>query len=203
MNALIVHAHENPESFCSALAYTAREELNNRGYNAEISDLYGLGFDAVGSKRDFEQLSDRAYYKYPMEQFHASQNDCFESSLQSEMTKLMNADLLIFNFPLWWYSVPAILKGWIDRVMAYGVAYGAGTEGRFNGKRAFMAVTTGSTFSADDKPIDDVLNHISEGVLGYVGFDVLPTFIGYGVSRITQDQRLEILEAYRRVLQQV
>jgi len=197
MNALIVHAHENPDSFCSALANKAMSTLQSIDYKVVISDLYAMGFDPVGSKKDFTTLSDSDYYKYPMEQLNASQNNLYNLALKDEMEKLNHADLLIFNFPMWWYSMPAILKGWVDRVMAYGVAYGAGCEDKFKGRQALITVTTGSPKKTnDDIETDRILENVSNGILKYVGFDLIPSFVAYGVSRISQEEREQILHNY-------
>jgi len=201
MNALIVHAHENPDSFCSALANKAMSTLQSLDYKVVISDLYAMDFDPVGSKKDFTTLSDSDYYKYPMEQLNASQNNLYNLALKDEMEKLNHADLLIFNFPMWWYSMPAILKGWVDRVMAYGVAYGAGCEDKFKGRQALITVTTGSPKKTnDDIETDRILENVSNGILKYVGFDLIPSFVAYGVSRISQEEREQILHNYSAYL---
>ena len=73
MKILIVHAHENPDSFCSALAKTAMEYLTEREHQVVISDLYQKQFNPIGGKHDFTQLSDATYYKYAGEKIHATQ----------------------------------------------------------------------------------------------------------------------------------
>ena len=202
MKALIVHAHENPDSFCSAIASHTDEVLTQLGIQVTISDLYKMNFDPVGSKKDFTSLSDAPYYKYPLEQWNASQNDLFNNELKQEIEKLNHADLLIFNFPLWWYSTPAILKGWVDRVMAYGVAYGAGCENKFKDRQAMVSITTGSPKKPnDDKDLDRILENITAGILQYVGFDLIPSFISYGVSRISQVEREHLLVDFKEHLQ--
>lgn len=210
MKVMIVHAHENPNSFCSALANTAKTFLENKGNLVTISDLYAKGFGAVGGKRDFTQLSDSHYYKYASEQLHAHKNNHFIPELKAEMETLLEADVLIFNFPLWWFDMPAILKGWVDRVLAYGFAYGGDfgffNNGRFAGKKAFITVTTGSPYEfytangAHGREIEDILKNIHQGILGLVGYEVLPSFAAYGVSRISDEVRKEILENYQAYL---
>ncbi|MEM8764046.1 MAG: NAD(P)H-dependent oxidoreductase [Bacteroidota bacterium] len=210
MKVLIVHAHENPESFCSALAEKARTFFSSRGDEANISDLYLKGFNPTGGKHDFKVLSDAPYYKYAVEQLKAHQSDAFEADLMTEMELLVEADVLIFNFPLWWFGMPAILKGWVDRVLAYGFAYGGdygmGPNGRFKGKKAFLCVTTGSPAEFYQKSgvhgrtLDDILRNIKQGVLGLVGYEVLPSFAAFGVSRITKEAREQILTEYETYL---
>jgi len=77
---------------------------------------------------------------------HATETDSFAPDIKAEMDKLFWCDQLIFQFPLWWFSMPAILKGWIDRVFAMGKIYGGGkwyNNGVFAGRRAMLSVTTG------------------------------------------------------------
>lgn len=210
MNILLIHAHENPDSFCSALATTAKEWFEAKGHTVTISDLYAKGFNPVGSKHDFTNASDAAYYKYALEQFHASKSNSFSKELQEEMDALANAEVLILNFPLWWFGLPAILKGWIDRVLAYGFAYGGEygmyQDGRFKEKKAFLSFTTGTPAAAysltgfHKREMNDLLRNMQEGMLGLIGFEVLPPFIGYGVSRISQEERTAILTKYKQYL---
>lgn len=206
MNILIVHAHENPDSFCSALCHKAEETALGKGHTVTISDLYQQGFNPIGGKHDFTNLSNAPYYKYAAEQLHASINHSFSSELQTEMKKLIDADLLIFNFPLWWYDMPAILKGWVDRVMAYGVAYGGdygwGPNGRFKGKRALATLTTGTPTSQYQKPIDQILDNINSGIFRLVGYEAIGPFVASAVSRISQDARSKILDDYEILLHQ-
>ena len=210
MKVLIVHAHENPGSFCSAMAEKAKTFFNSKGHEVTISDLYLKGFNPTGGKHDFKVLSDAPYYKYAMEQLNAQKRDAFAADLKTEMKLLVEAEVLIFNFPLWWFGMPAILKE--ERVLAYGFAYGGeygmGPNGRFKGKKAFLCVTTGSPaefYSKDGvhgRTVDEILKNIKEGVLGLVGYEVLPSFAAFSVSRITQEAREQILADYETYLGQ-
>lgn len=211
MNVLIIHAHENPDSFCSSLANAIKTHFKSKGHEAVISDLYQKDFNPVGGKHDFTKLSDAPYYKYASEQLQACKSGSFSKELQEEMQLLLKADVLIFNFPLWWFDMPAILKGWVDRVLAYGFAYGGEygffDKGRFKGKKAFLSVTTGSpadfytTTGAHGRTVSDILKNIHQGVLGLIGFQVLPDFVAHGVSRIDDEERRKILEDYRYYLE--
>ena len=212
MKILIVHAHENPNSFCSALATTAKNYFSENGNVVTISDLYKKQFNPIGGKHDFEKLSDASHYKYAAEQIHAQSNNLFASDLKEEMELIVDADILIFNFPLWWFGMPAILKGWVDRVLAYGFAYGGeygmGANGRFKNRKAFLTVTTGSPGHFYTKEgvhgrtlPDDILRNINEGILRLVGYDVQVPFVAHEVSRISQEEREAILKNYRKYLE--
>lgn len=212
MNVLIVHAHENSNSFSSALAHTAKERFESKGHTVSFTDLYQKGFNPVAGKHDFKNTSDTSYYKYALEQFNANTTNSFAADLQEEMKLLEQADVLILNFPLWWFGMPAILKGWVDRVLAYGFAYGGDyglyQDGKFKGKKAFLSITTGSPASYYTKEgmhgraLEDILKNINEGVLGLIGFEVLPPFIGFSVSRIANEERKEILHNYLMFIDQ-
>ncbi len=203
MNVLIVHAHENPDSFSSALMGNAQKYFQERSDTVTISDLYAKGFNPVAGKHDFKNPSGNTYYKYALEQLHAHKQDLFQDDVKLEMQALEKADVLILNFPLWWFGMPAILKGWVDRILAYGFAYGGDygfyTEGKYKGKRAFLTVTTGSPASfytkdgAHGRALDQILRNVNEGILGLIGFQVLPAFVAYSVSHITNQARQEIL----------
>ena len=116
----------------------------------------------------------------------------------------MAADLLILQFPMWWYSVPAILKGWIDRVFAFGVTYDFGRtwdRGVMRGKRAMLCFTTGapeSTFAPDGRngDIERILWPLHAGVLALCGYSVLPPFICWAPAWVEAKQRDHMLLAY-------
>lgn len=142
MNILIVHSHENRSSYCSALKDTAVGFFKNRGDEVAVSDLYQMGFNPIASKADFIETSSEEYYKIQQEQLYAWKARRFVDEVRQEMEKFEKADIVNFNFPLWWFSLPAALKGWVDRVFAMGFAYGGGKgiydEGAFKNKKAFL-----------------------------------------------------------------
>lgn len=204
MNALIVYAHEEPKSFNGAMRDVAVSVLQEMGNSVEVSDLYAKGFNPVGGKHDFTKLADPHFFKYGVEQTHATEAGSFAADVAAEQQKLLQADLLIFQFPLWWFGLPAILKGWVDRVFAAGLTYGGGrwySSGVFRGKRAMLSLTTGggpSIYSPRglNGDMDALLFPIQHGMLYFVGFDVLPPFIAWAVARSTPQEREGYLQAY-------
>lgn len=207
MNVLIVYAHPEPASFNRAMKDFAVEVLEQAGHAVKVSDLYAMKFEAEGGPDDFLERANPERFDYLAEQTHAK----FSAELQGEMDKLMWCDLVIFQFPLWWFSLPAILKGWVDRVFAVGFAYDRARSyetGVFRGKRAMLSFTTGAppTFYVDGGrhgDIDTLILHIQRGMLYYVGMDVVPPFIAYGAARVAPDQRAGYLEAYRQRLETI
>jgi NAD(P)H dehydrogenase (quinone) len=204
MNVLIVYAHEEPKSFNGAMKDTAVQVLREVGHCVEVSDLYAMKFNPVGGKQDFTTLADPNFFKYGIEQTKATEAKTFAAEVVAEQQKLFWADFLIFQFPLWWFSLPAILKGWVDRVFAAGLTYGGGrwySNGVFKGKRAMLSLTTGglpSIYSPRglNGDIDALLFPIQHGMLYFVGFDVLPPFVAWAVARSTREQREEYLRNY-------
>ena len=204
MNVLIVYAHEEPKSFNGAMRDTAVRVLKEAGHTVEVSDLYSMQFNPVGGKHDFTVLADSDFFKYGVEQTKATEGMTFAADVAAEQDKLLRADLLIFQFPLWWFGLPAILKGWVDRVFAAGLTYGGGrwySNGVFKGRRAMLSLTTGggpTIYSPRglNGEMDALLFPIQHGMLYFLGFDVLPPFVAWSVARRTQSEREEYLRLY-------
>src|SRR5262249_33667917 len=111
------------------------------------------------------------YFGYAAEQKRATEEGSFAEDLRMEMEKLEACDLLLLVFPLWWYGLPAILKGWVDRVFAAGFAYGGGRwfdQGVFCGKRAMVVTSVGGTEAA----------YSSDGLQGEIGQILFPIHHG-------------------------
>lgn len=173
--ALWVYAHPDGKSF-------------NRQLFVATTDLYADRFDPVLSQRDLGA--------------HAGVDDIFLNrwataynagdlppEILTEQQKLLDADLIVLQFPLWWYGLPAILKGWIDRVFTSGFGfdlplgpdrlprrYGAGL---LAGKRAFVVVSAGEAAAALGPrglggDIDTLLFGLTHGVLWYTGAAAYP-----------------------------
>jgi NAD(P)H dehydrogenase (quinone) len=126
MNALIVYAHPEPKSFNGAMRDLAVSTLKEQGYEIQISDLYSMKFKAVADQMDFRKLNNSDYFKLGPEQQHAQEHDLYSEDIKIEQKKLLWANFVLFQFPIFWFSLPAILKGWVDRVFGLGFVYGGG-----------------------------------------------------------------------------
>jgi NAD(P)H dehydrogenase (quinone) len=209
MRIFIVHAHHEPASFNGALTNEAVTSLRAAGHDVLVSDLYAMSFDPVSDRRNFATIGDPKYLKQQNEESFASEHDGFVPELQAEMDKLVWCDALILQFPLWWLGLPAVLKGWVDRVFAAGRAYGGGryfNKGVFSSKRAMCSVTVGGSADAYSNvgaygPMAPILFPINHGILGFVGFTVVEPFVVHAPARMGADERAEWLARYRsRVL---
>lgn len=204
MKVMIVYAHSQKESFNSALLRTALTTLRAEDHEIQISDLYAMAFNPVASEKDFTRRRFAGHMQYDLEQKHAVAQRCFSDDIQREIDKVLWCDLLILQFPLWWFSVPAIMKGWFDRIFANGLMYGQ--LGRFNhggleGRPAMVSTTTGC-YPEMVAPrgimghLDAILWHLQYGTLAYVGFEVLQPFVTWSARYTTREDREQHLLEY-------
>ena len=210
---LIVHAHPEPTSLTRTMVDVADTTLRAAGHRVLQSDLYGMGWKAVFDADDFPQRADPSRLAFVAESAQAFASGHQTPDVVAEQQKVLVADLVILQFPLWWFGMPAILKGWIDRVWAYGLAYGhrdAGNrhrygEGGFAGRRAMVSVTTGGPASdyaprGINGPLDQLLFPVTHGSLFYPGMAVLRTHAVYGTSRLDADGVAAAQAAWRERL---
>ncbi|GAA4812967.1 NAD(P)H oxidoreductase [Streptomyces ziwulingensis] len=153
--ALVVIAHHRPDSLTAHTARRAAARLENAGYRVDLLDLHAEGFDPRMNVADQPEWGDR--------------DRKYSDETHAHMRRLLDADVVVAVFPVYWQNVPAILKGWIDRVWNYGFAYGRSTP-RLAGKRILWLGLAGAT--ADD-PVTEgmrtVLTSLSEGIAHYCG----------------------------------
>ena len=115
MRLLFVHAHPVPESFNRALYAAAVETARTQGHEVRLIDLCAESFNPVMSTEER-----RSY----------TENGPIPGDLVTHIEALQWAEGLILVYPTWWYSQPAILKGWMDRVWRPGIAFTLHEEGQ-------------------------------------------------------------------------
>ncbi|WP_248925328.1 NAD(P)H-dependent oxidoreductase [Paenibacillus hamazuiensis] len=131
MKHLIVYAHPNPDSFNHAILETMVRALKQKGHEITVRDLYGLNFSPVLKPQDTAAMK-------------AGQTP---QDIKIEQDYIAQADVITFIYPIWWTGMPAILKGYVDRVFAYGFAYAYGAQGidkLLTGKKGFIINTHGT-----------------------------------------------------------
>lgn len=189
MNSLIVLAHPEPNSFNGALARQAEGILLSQRHVVQISDLYAKQFDPAEHSRHFPQRKVRSRFFPQTEQRFSADQGTLPTDVKAEIDALFWADFVLLQFPLWWFGMPAILKGWMDRVFAYGSLYTGSRRfqnGICQGKRAILSVTAGSSADAcsyngregDTRLILWPINY----TLHYLGFTVLEPIILTGIG---------------------
>ncbi|XP_077946470.1 ribosyldihydronicotinamide dehydrogenase [quinone]-like isoform X1 [Gasterosteus aculeatus] len=209
---LIVYAHQSSASFNSAAKDAAKEVLAAQGCTVEVSDLYAMKFKATATAEDITgDVTNAAHFHYAEETKLAWEEGKLCADITEEQRKLTEADLIIFQFPMYWFTVPAIMKGWMDRVLTLGYAYSEErrySQGIFKDKKAMLSFTTGShesMFSADgvNGDMNVTLWPLQNGILHYCGFQVLAPQIFWAPSRLPSEARSTLLEGWRTRLQGV
>lgn len=109
MRAAVVTAHPSTDSFCHELAGRAISGLRAAGHDVELLDLYRLGFRPAMSEQER-----RAYH---------GEQPIVDPVIAEHAAVVRRSELLVFVYPTWWGGLPAMLKGWLDRVMVPGVAF--------------------------------------------------------------------------------
>ncbi|OLS62907.1 NAD(P)H-dependent oxidoreductase [Pseudomonas putida] len=202
MNVLIVYAHPEPCSLNGALKDHAVAHLQRQGHSVQVSDLYAMNFKAQIDADDNTEGQPGVRFRASEDSRQAYAAGTQSADIALEQDKLRWADAVILQFPLWWFGLPAILKGWVDRVYAYGFAYGVGEhsdthwgdrygEGSMSGKRAMLMVSTGGWEShyaprGINGPMEAILFPIQHGILFYPGFEVLPPYVLHRTSRVDE-----------------
>lgn len=132
MRVLVVHAHPGAESFSASLCTAVRETLEASGHDVDLIDLYRDGFDPVMSP------AERAAYE--------TDAPIVASDVHRYAARVKEASAIVFVYPTWWSGLPAILKGWLDRVLVPGVGFVFDRSGRIRpgltNIRRIVAVTT-------------------------------------------------------------
>ena len=200
MQVLWVYAHPEGRSLNARLRDAGIAAARAAGHEVEVSDLYAMSWTATLAPDDFGDLADR-----PPELGRASHRaydaGTLAPDIRAEQRKLLRADALVLQFPLWWYAPPAMLKGWIDRVFTKGFAFGIADpqcpgrtlrygDGPLAGRRAQVITTVGSPAPAMgprgvNGQLDQVLFPLLHGTLWYVGMSVLPPLAVHGADRLS------------------
>ena len=186
-------------SLNAALRDSVVGRLTCRGWAIDVDDLYAIGWDPVLGISDTSgaagtTLSDR--------QRAATLDGLLPSDVAEEQSRLLRAELVVVQFPLWWYGMPAILKGWFDRVFTNGFAFGIRDEtghvrkygdGNLSGRRLLPIVTAGDRESAlRDRgisgDIDDILWPLLHGTAHYTGMRPLRTHLIADTAHVTTDR---------------
>lgn len=158
MNHLIVYAHPRKESFNHAILETAVRGLRQKGHEVIVRDLYAIEFQPVISSSEIL--------------------GGIGEDIEQEQEYLKWADVITFIYPIWWTGLPAIIKGYIERVFTYGFAYryvNGEQMGLMKGKKAVIINTQGKSHSQyAEMGMDKALLLTSDtGIFEYCGMEVL------------------------------
>lgn len=109
MNVLVVHAHPHPDSFNAAVFRTAVEALTAAGHHVDAVDLHRIGFRAAMSAEE------RRRYE--------TDDPVVDPQVAEQIELVRAAQAMVFVYPTWWSTMPAVLKGWLERTMVPGVGF--------------------------------------------------------------------------------
>lgn len=210
MNILIVYAHPQINSFNTALKDIAIKTLQQQGHVIKISDLYAMNFKATADWKDFMINPAIMPTQYSIAGEYATAHESLAKDILVEQEKLRWCDLLILQFPFWWFSMPAILKGWFDRVFTKGFAYEDGKwfdSAPLTGRKALVVTTTqGPEVVYQSDTVNGPMNLLLQPIhhtLHFTGFATYRAFISYGVMDDDEQKRQNYLQGYAKRLSQL
>ena len=171
MRVLTIFAHPRRESFTGALLDRFLDGLQSAGHMATVADLYREGFAANFQAEDLGQF----------------RGEAMPADVRRQQKRVDAADALAFVFPVYWWSFPSILKGWIDRVFSQGWAYDFTPErsvGLLRDRPVLLLGSAGSTQRTYRKyGYDDAMERqIDIGIFGYCGLDDVRMELFYDVN---------------------
>uniref|UniRef100_A0A3B3TXM8 Ribosyldihydronicotinamide dehydrogenase [quinone] n=1 Tax=Poecilia latipinna TaxID=48699 RepID=A0A3B3TXM8_9TELE len=207
---LIVYAHQSSGSFDAAAKDAVVDILTAQGCTVEVSDLYAMAFKAAATADVVKgNLKSAENFCYLDESKLSWEQGNLSDEITKEQSKLAEADLVIFQFPMYWFGVPGILKGWFDRVLTNGFDFSQDEPyclETFKDKKAMLSFTTGSPESmfctiGINGDINVTLWPLQNGILHYCGFQVLPPEVFWAPALAAAKDRKKMLESWRTRLQ--
>jgi NAD(P)H dehydrogenase (quinone) len=145
--ALVVVSHHRSDALTAAVAERAAKRLAAAGYRVDVLDLHAEGFDPRNSAVDEPDYTNR--------------DKVYSAEVHRHIRRVHAADLIVPVFPVWWFGLPALMKGWFDRVWNYGLAYGR-SKSPMHGKRMLWLALAGLP---EDDPNADLIRSLLEGTL--------------------------------------
>jgi NAD(P)H dehydrogenase (quinone) len=188
MNVLVVYSHPNPKSFNHAILEALREGLAAGGHAVKVRDLYAEPFKATLDAADFGQIM----------------GGSTPADIKAEQDLVTWAEGLIFIYPVWWFGLPAALKGWIDRVFLQNFAFAVtpeGLKGLLKHKRALVLNTTGGPEgnydAANSKEM--TIRPMTDGTLRFCGIPDVQHKTFFAVPYIPQQAREVMLQEVKEL----
>jgi NAD(P)H dehydrogenase (quinone) len=154
LNLLVVFDHPRRDSFCGAVLDSLLAGLTAAGHTPELADLRAEGFDPRLPPEDEPDWNDA--------------DKVYSDAVLAEQARMTRNDALAFVFPVWWWSLPATTKGWIDRVWNNGWAYGA--RSLKHKKALLLGTAAGSAAGYEKRGYDQAMRiQTVTGMMEYCG----------------------------------
>jgi len=188
---LILYAHPNPKSFNHAICETVHAELNRSGATVSVRDLYSMNFNPVLSADDLAGMMQGQ----------------LQPEVKAEQEHISSADVIIVIYPLWWAGMPAILKGYIDRIFTEGFAYriaGTDLEGLLKNKRVLLITTTGAPKEMYEASgmFKSMAQTTGEGIFQFTGMELIEHKYFCAIPYVTDEDRKKMLEELSEFVRQ-
>ncbi|MFI6576645.1 NAD(P)H oxidoreductase [Nocardiopsis sp. NPDC050513] len=145
--ALVVVSHHRPDSLTAVVGERAAARLAAAGYRVDLLDLHAEGFDPRNRVEDEPDYDDR--------------DRTYSDEVHAHFRRVRAADVVVPVFPVWWFGLPALLKGWFDRVWNYGLAYGRRESGMADKRMLWLGL---AGLTARD-PNADLITGLLDGPL--------------------------------------
>ena len=189
MNHLVVFAHPNPKSFCKGIVDSIEKASKEKGDNVTVRNLYEIGFDPLLKPTDFEAL----------------QSGNIPEDIKTEQDHIKWADVITFVYPVWWAGLPAILKGYVDRVLSYGFGYeyvDGAPKGLLTGNRALLLCTTGSPneIYAENGMHNSMEQTTDIGIFNFCGVKVIGHRFFGAVPYVSDETRKDYLKEVENII---
>jgi len=188
MKVLIVFTHPNSNSFNHALLENISAGLNHAGHEVKVKNLYEEGFNPVLDSDDLSALH----------------NGNIPDRIAKQQRELLWAELLwaeglVFIYPLWWFTPPAMLKGWFDVTFSNGVAFeysNEGAKGLLKHKKALVLITAGASkeYFKENNALEISYRPLTDGTLGFCGIEEVTQEIYYDIVNSSDEDRADILK---------
>jgi len=203
----IVFAHPEKSSFCSALKEKTLSLLQKFNKQTFESDLYATNFNPCISSKDFLHVPQKpsTSISLELEQKKSAELNTLAPDICLELEKLSNSNFVIFIAPLFWGTVPAIMKGWFDRVLVRGKTWDINKwheNGLLKGKKALLVLTIAGLKEGfkegefQNNSIENMLHHITWSTLRFCGMEVKDIYAIYGVGLRPKEEMEGELERY-------
>lgn len=186
MKVLVVYTHPNPKSFNHAILEEVQAGLAEAGHEVKVRDLYAEPIKSTLDGEDFGQIL----------------SGTTPPDIAREQELLTWAEGLVFLYPIWWFGLPAALKGWVDRVFLQGFAFkfeGGGVKGLLRNPKALVVNTTGGPREnyAQTDSLGIYIRPFTDGTLRFCGIPDVQDKTFFGVVTASQQERASMLKEAR------
>jgi putative NADPH-quinone reductase len=203
--ALIIFVHPEPRSLNGYLKDIAARVLEEQGYSVTVSDLYGEHFKPLFDKSDYPFYNKEVFSPGKANGMAMKLNQ-LAPDVRREKERLEEADLVLFQFPVWWFSCPSMLHAYFERVFLPGWADFT-DKPALDGKKAVLSVTTGGKkenyVAGAAGTIGQALHHLLAATLVYVKMQVLEPIVMYEVLGLSDEERADAIRKFEEEIRNI